>query len=53
MLGSFCLVMLPLAPSGFVCDRYPGHKFLDYAEVKSEMIFFLQFVNSGVMELLL
>ena len=40
--GSFCLVMLPLAPSDFFWDRSVGCLFLDYTEAKPGMIFFLQ-----------
>ena len=54
MLGSFCLVTLHPAPSGFFCNRSGGHMFLDYTEVKSGMIFFFPLVvNSGETELLL
>ena len=41
-LGSFCLVTLHPASSGFFCNRSTGHMFLDSTEVKSGMIFFLQ-----------
>lgn len=40
MLGSFCLVMLHLAPFGFFFNRSVDHMFLDYMEVKLVMIFF-------------